>query len=252
MSRVGQHLSSGGAVEVVPPLRSELLRACFPLPETRSERPVIWMNAICVAFLAVGVLGIRQSSNVLADRSQINESAFIPVEVFQPPPPPPESEAVRSEELTPEDVKLPALPTLPVVAIDDPTKAAFAVPLLNVTAVTNRVEFVAVPPQHDVPRKEKTDTGPKRWEGEISNGVVGGEFPRPDFPREAVIRHESGTVEVLVTVKEDGTIEDAGIQSSSGSTILDRHAVQFLKRKWRWPAGGRREFIVPVEFFLQK
>ena len=217
-----------------------------------SGRPVIWMNAVCTAFLAVGVLGIRQSSNRLAEKPQISESAFVPVEVFRPPPPLPETEPDRSSTPSAEEVNLPALPTLAVVAIDDPAKAAFAVPLLNVTAVTNRVEFVALPPPHDVARKEKADTGPKRWEGAISNGVIGGEFPRPDFPREAVIRHESGTVEVLVAVKEDGTIENAEIQSTSGSAILDRHALQFLKRKWRWPAGGRREFIVPVEFSLQK
>ncbi|HTI69630.1 MAG TPA: energy transducer TonB [Candidatus Limnocylindria bacterium] len=148
-------------------------------------------------------------------------------------------------------MSVPVPPSVPVVAIDDPAKVTFAVPVLNVTSITNRVDLVAFPPRRDT-SSAPAKSGPVRWEGSVSKGVSGGYFPRPDYPREAIIKHESGTVEVLVEVAEDGVVTTAEVQSSSGSNSLDRQAVQFLKRKWRWPAGEQRKYIVPVEFSLQQ
>jgi hypothetical protein len=41
------------------------------------------------------------------------------------------------------------------------------------------------------------------------------------------------------------------VKETSGSELLDQHAVEWIKSHWVWPAGENRLFHVPVVFELK-
>ncbi|MFP3874672.1 MAG: energy transducer TonB, partial [Thiohalophilus sp.] len=78
----------------------------------------------------------------------------------------------------------------------------------------------------------------------------------PDYPRASLRRGEEGNVELRVRVGADGNPQAVELASSSGSTRLDRAALQAVKR-WRFePArrGGSAVaawVVVPITFKLE-
>jgi protein TonB len=80
--------------------------------------------------------------------------------------------------------------------------------------------------------------------------------PKPGYPAAARARGQEGTVLVWVLVGEDGTPEQVQVKESSGWNLLDRAAVDAIK-KWRFaPAqrGGKPVadwVLVPVRFRLE-
>ena len=78
----------------------------------------------------------------------------------------------------------------------------------------------------------------------------GGFYPVVAYPRDALIREETGTTRLYVTVTPDGTPERVEVIKSSGSLSLDRAASNGI-RLWHWPEGGRRKFLIPVQFILR-
>ena len=60
----------------------------------------------------------------------------------------------------------------------------------------------------------------------------------PDFPREAQLRGEHGTVVVLIHVAPDGRASGVDMVESSGWPILDRAVLQAVQM-WRFRPGRR-------------
>jgi protein TonB len=60
-----------------------------------------------------------------------------------------------------------------------------------------------------------------------------------------------GTVRLLVIVEVSGLPGSVSVMASSGHSELDRAAQDHVRRRWRWPAGETRRYIVPVRFVLR-
>ena len=81
--------------------------------------------------------------------------------------------------------------------------------------------------------------------------------PKPPYPRLAIRRGHEGTVILSVEVLPDGSAREVQLLESSGHTILDRSAVNAV-RKWRFKPGtkGGRPVTtrvrIPVVFRLKK
>jgi protein TonB len=58
--------------------------------------------------------------------------------------------------------------------------------------------------------------------------------PLPDYPSLAKRRGYEGTVMLRLLVSKDGRVVEAEVLQSSGYSILDRNAVDFIQRKWRF------------------
>jgi TonB family protein len=58
-------------------------------------------------------------------------------------------------------------------------------------------------------------------------------------------------VRLLVTVEASGLPSAVSVTISSGHPELDAAARDQVQRRWRWPAGEVRRYIVPVKFVLQ-
>jgi TonB family protein len=65
------------------------------------------------------------------------------------------------------------------------------------------------------------------------------------------MRRETGEVQLYVVVTEEGAPEKVEVRISSGLPVLDRSSRQHVKNFWRWPAGAKREYLVPIEFVIR-
>lgn len=76
------------------------------------------------------------------------------------------------------------------------------------------------------------------------------------YPGAARRDHLEGTVQVAFVMARDGKILDAWVRSSSGQTVLDKEAVEALRRAEPLPGipgelPGQLSVLVPVSFALQ-
>ena len=108
------------------------------------------------------------------------------------------------------------------------------------------------PPGHHVQRPKKVaSAGPKDRDATVLNRTV------PTYPPDAYRAREEGTVVVKAQVDELGNASDVEIVSRSGSRILDRAAMNEV-RKWKFsPAikDGRTvtsSVQVPVDYRLDE
>jgi TonB family protein len=111
-------------------------------------------------------------------------------------------------------------------------------------------ENLAVAPPGDsapaAPAREKTAAP-----GLLGNTGHGGDRPQPEYPKMAQDLGQQGTVVLLLTADEAGIVISAEVEQSSGSSILDHAAAEFVKRHWTVAPGARgRKFRAPIRYQL--
>jgi len=73
-----------------------------------------------------------------------------------------------------------------------------------------------------------------------------------EYPRAALLNEEKGTVVLSLLVLADGTVSDAKIEKTSGSSSLDRTSVASIKKcKMLPPAGGKQWQILSYVWSLE-
>lgn len=78
-----------------------------------------------------------------------------------------------------------------------------------------------------------------------------GRFPLPPYPSEARRRGIEGSVMLRVEVSEVGRPDVPRIESSSGSSSLDRAAVDWIRARWRWEPGPVRHYRIPISYQIR-
>ena len=145
-------------------------------------------------------------------------------------PPPPETVAEPSS-------------APPMQAVAAPSALiAFAVPTKNAGAVVSAA--AAVPSQ-----STGTAAGPA-----VQHLVYGqgeGQQPAPEYPREAALAGQQGTVIVRFIVGENGRVESAAVETACSSPILNDAAVRAVRDTWRFKPGPRRTFDVSIDYQLK-
>lgn len=103
----------------------------------------------------------------------------------------------------------------------------------------------------DKPRKVDKPATPRITEAR----PITSRNPRPEYPREALRRDQSGRVLLRVDVAADGTASNVDFVQRSGSAELDRAAMNAV-RKWQFSPARRNgkavasRVNVPVDFVL--
>lgn len=225
-----------------------------------------WALSVALATLGIGLYGATQplqppAENVIVVQD-IGDSVFI--EEFNPPAAA-ASELETPPETEPEIVEELEIPPLPVIETPlSPPEMAELTPLEPVREV---------PPAKVEPPKPAPASKPKRVaqkssaskidnEGQTGSGGSGaptlftgggksGKFPSPSYPSSARSGGLQGVVRLLVVVESSGLPGSVSVETSSGHTVLDNAASDHLRRRWRWPAGDMRRYIVPIRFVLQ-
>jgi len=232
-----------------------------------------WTAAVCTTVLGVGFYGAAQPVMPVDDSPplflEIGEDVEF-VEFQAPGDPGPAEEDVLEEEDTPieeviEDVEIPPLPE--IVEPLTPPEMQELTPLEEIRQ-PEPPKMVPPKPAPEKPKPEKprpvrrkpqsagtgTGTGGGGGSGPptVFSGAGKGRFPAPTYPAAARSAGHQGTVRVLVVVEESGMPSACSVQISSGSSYLDSSAVSTISRRWRWPKGPVRRYIVPVRFVLNQ
>jgi TonB family protein len=230
-------------------LRSELYRACLPQEAEDTGRRLIWMNTICLLFLAGGVLGIAHPPGLVLQKFVVDPPVQ-PVEIreFKPEP---QQRSSAEEELPPDEpTPVEPVPVQPVVVAPADAQVAFAVEVKGPVIISKNPNFAVPPPRETRRSAPPAPSGPRRFDRGTGTGE--GRFtPEPPYPRDAQVRRETGSGEFLVTIDATGGITEMKLLSSSGSSTLDNSFRQHVRRLWRFRPEDAGDWIIPFEYRLR-
>jgi periplasmic protein TonB len=166
------------------------------------------LGLIVVIVLHVVVIYGLFAFNTLASRKK--EAEAIKADIVDVPPP-------KIEEIVPVE------PSDIVRTIPDFTPPPTFDFEPEVTVVNNAIKQI----QHEVPPAVVNPTFVKAKKS--SKGLT-----HPKYPKEAARLGQQGTTELNLNIAENGSITDAQIASSSGSTILDQTIAEHALRHWKF------------------
>jgi periplasmic protein TonB len=220
-------------------LKSELARFCLPEANRDPNRKLAWVNSICILFLLIGIVGAKSGSISLEKPPPLEE----PIPVLVEPPPPPPTKTEQPQEQT--DQEKPETPQVVVVTPASPS-INFSVPTIGNVVVPNGI--AVAPPINPMKPVEPLRNRPTT----LNNTGSGGERPAPPYPKIAQDQGEQGSVTILITVDEAGLITSAELKSTSGYPVLDRSALDYVKKHWIIPpSDGNRLYETTINYRLK-
>ncbi|GAB3042099.1 energy transducer TonB [Acinetobacter apis] len=157
-------------------------------------------------------------------------------EVKPPPPPPPkpiEKPKIEPKPVVEKTVQKPEPKAVPKPAPFVPKPQVAPPTQTDAPKVTTQSERPTPP---SPPAKEVTadpvPPAPAKPKGE-TKGVTGSasaSCPTPEYPQDALMNEEQGTVRLKLDVGPDGRVTNAKVEKSSGSRNLDRATVNAYKK----------------------
>jgi TonB family protein len=138
-------------------------------------------------------------------------------------------------EAKPPSAEISTPPELPAVAAPSPA-IAFAEPINA--------------PVHVVTAPRIVTTRPAIIQ--LTFGEGEGAQPPPEYPPEAVINGQEGTVIVRLSVDQDGRVTDAIASTPCSWPLLNNAAVRAVRRTWRFQKGPMRSYEVSIQFQLNR
>jgi TonB family protein len=223
-------------------LESELSRVSLHATDRDPNRKLAWVNSICILFFLIGVFGSKPASIRIKPLPPVEEVSAAIVEPL-PPPPQTRSEQQAQEQNNQEQVDTPQV----VVVTPEAPSINFSVPTIGNLVVPNAV--ARAPPV--APLKQ---VAPLRTQPSVLNTTgSGGDRPQPPYPKIALEQAQQGSVTLRMTVDDAGMISAIEIVQSSGFPVLDRSAMDFVKRHWTVPPEkGTRIYEAVINYKLQK
>ena len=216
---------------------------CLHATERDPNRTLAWVNSVCILFLLIGVAGSKPASVAIKPLPPIEEATAAIVEPL-PPPPQAQPEQQNQEQ---NDRNSPTRPQVVVVTPDAPS-INFSVPTIGNLLVPNAI--AQAPPLAPLKPVAPLRTQPLLLN--LNNTGSGGERPQPPYPRIALDQGQQGSVTLRMTVDEAGLIKTIEVAQSSGFPVLDRSALEFVKRHWTVPPGkGARIYEATINYKIQ-
>ena len=242
--------SAAGAQAIAPvhsardyELASDLAKLCLPATFRDESKKLAWANSVCFLFLIIGLVGLNPPKVVLKNLTEPVD--VVPV-IFTPPEEPPATQPeVRTDEPEPATDAVTDAPVIATVVAADASQVAFAVPVKG-PVILAPARF-APPPPIEVKQKP----APPKPITFIPSGGDGGRYPDPSYPRLALQSRQQGKVMLYVVVDLNGAPVSVEVKDSSGHGLLDKHAADWIKTRWQWPAGPVRYYYVPIIFQMR-
>ena len=214
-------------------LKNELARLCLPQANRDVNLKFAWANSVCILFLLIGILGARRGVIAIKPAPPIQE--IVPVILAPITLPPQETTAQKPAD----EIKSDA-PQI-VVAIPQSPNVSFSVPTIGALAVPSNL--AVAPPLEPLRTASQI--------GSLNSTGAGGERPEPPYPKIALESGQQGTVVLTLTGDDSGHVVSVDTKTSSGSPVLDRATVDFIKRHWRLPTDSRtRLFETSITYKL--
>lgn len=221
-------------------LESELARSALHATDRDPERKLSWVNSVCIVFLLIGIVGSKPATLKLRPLPPVE---VVTATIVEPLPPPPVSAAAQPQEQSHDDA-----PDTPQVVVVTPAapNISFSVPTIGNLVVPNAI--AQAPPV--VPLQSVTPL--RSAPAQLNSTGNGGERPQPPYPQIALAQAQQGSVTLRMTVDEAGAIQSIEVASSSGFPVLDRSALEFVRRHWTVPSGkGARIYEATITYKLE-
>ena len=221
-------------------LKSGLAQFSLQALDPASDRHLAWVNSVCILFLLIGILGSKPAKMSIKPLPPVEQISAVVVEPITPPPQtsPPEQTQEQNDQQESD--------TPQVVAVTPESPAiSFAVPTIGNLLVPNAIAVAPsfAPMKAVVPLKSKPST--------LDSTGSSGERPQPPYPKIALELAQQGTVSLRMTVDDSGAIASIEVAQSSGYPLLDRSALDFVKRHWIVPPGkGTRLYEATINYKL--
>lgn len=196
--------------------------------ENKSAKRFIGIAAVIFLHLLVAYILMSGLAN------NIQKPAEKPVElqIIQDikPPPPPKPDEPKPKEKAPEPPKM----VEKVAKVPEPPKQVekVATPVQKTTPVAQPTKVAtpapAAPVAPSAPSPSPAAAAPAPKPAGVTRGVSEGSAgcEKPEYPREALMNEEQGTVRIRVLVDTSGKVIDAKVKKSSGSKTLDKAATK--------------------------
>jgi len=218
-------------------LKDELARLCLPASSRDPNRKLAWANSICILFLIIGIVGARPARISILSPPPLEE--VIPT-IIEPMPPPNPADEQKPDEQEPQKIEAAQV----VVVTPEAPNINFSVPTIgNLVAPS---AMASAPPLNPMQPPAQLNRVPANL---LSTGI-GGERPQPPYPKIALEQGEQGSVILSITADENGNIAAIEIKKSSGYPILDRSALDFVKRHWTVPTHGAKIYEATITYKL--
>ncbi|ESK40341.1 hypothetical protein P256_00788 [Acinetobacter nectaris CIP 110549] len=202
-------------------------------------------------FIGIGIVVLLHALLIYALATGLARDVLKPVQApvemqiiqeVKPPPPPPKPKPIEKPKQEPKPVARPK----PEVAKPEP-KVHPKQEVVKPTPVVPKPQ-VTPPPQPDAPKvetqtekptppsppvKEATpEPAPAKPKGETKgvSGSASASCPTPEYPQDALMNEEQGTVRIQLDVGADGHVTSAKVLKSSGSRDLDKATISAYKK----------------------
>lgn len=224
-------------------LESELARFGLHATDRDPNRKLAWVNSVCVLILLIGIAGSKPARIRIKTLPPIEEVSAAIVEPLPPPPPQTQSEQPQPEQSN-EDA--PDTPQVVVVTLPSPN-VNFAVPTIGNLVVPTAI--AQAPPLAPLKSVAPLRTQPTT----LNTTGSAGDRPQPPYPKIALDQGQQGSVTLRMTVDDTGQIKTIDVAQSSGFPVLDRSALDFVRRHWIVPPGeGTRTYEATINYKLQR
>src|SRR5258708_10063237 len=109
-------------------LSSELARLCLPSEFKDLHRKLAWVDSICLLFLLIGLVGLKEPK--IVERPLTQRTDVVPVVIIPPEDQPKQEPEVKQDDTQPQDTPMDTPQVAVVVAAADPSTVAFSVPVV--------------------------------------------------------------------------------------------------------------------------
>ncbi|MEQ1065776.1 energy transducer TonB [Acinetobacter sp. XH1741] len=202
--------------------------------ENKSAKRLIGIAAVLFLHLLVAYILMSGLANNIQKPAEKPVELQIIQDIKPPPPPKPEEpkpkekppeppkmvEKVAKAPEPPKQVEKVATPVQKTTPVAQPTKVATPAPAAPAAPSAPSPSPVAAP----APAAAAPAPKPAGATHGVSEGSAGCE--KPEYPREALMNEEQGTVRIRVLVDTSGKVIDAKVKKSSGSKTLDKAATK--------------------------
>jgi protein TonB len=205
-----------------------------------------WINSICLLFLVVGIVGATIAHSPTTSPVRREPIAMVVGLMAESTLATPAPEAAGMKDLP--TTSFAASAPQPERWLDAqasvPVPPALTVPAIG--PVLKRIPFVDPSPGSS----STAAPGPESPEVIGPTGHAGAR-PSPPYPTSALSQRQQGAVTLLLLANDAGGLSDVWIFTSSGHSILDRSARDYIRRHWTVPSGRTgRQFQVTIEYKL--
>ncbi len=204
------------------------------------DRIIAWLNSICLVVLIIGLAGASEGIPKPKPLPSIEQP--IPA-IIEPVEPPKQTVVEELPKQTEQDTA--ETPRVVIVTPESPS-ISFSIPTIGNILVPNSV--AAAPTLRPIAPVAPLQKAPVN----LTSTGGGGARPDPPYPKTALQQRQQGSVMLLMSANEAGGINSVKVKESSGFPLLDRTALEFVKKHWTVaPGTGTRLFQVTITYRLQ-